>query len=241
MEDILDHEYTEGEFEFFREFLNLEEARDMANILEQYNILYKLEEPRVIIDQAIVGHSMLPKVILKILTRDFQRVNTILASIIETQEIPNQHYLLDFSDLELFEVLKKPDNWNVEDITLSKKILVDRGFEITDEQINQLQRERYGHLKAGKKGNLQWIAFYGACIIIGVVFLHPLFLLAGAGMGLYYWRDQNTDPSGERYFTFEKNTRNIGQFIFYIGIFLTVVLFIWLFYSANSDYWIFYR
>ena len=237
MKDILDDEYTAGEFEYFREFLNLEEANDMAQLLEKNNILYSLEKPQILIDKAIVGTSILPKIVINILPRDFARVRRILAEIIESQAIPEEHYLMEFEDLELFDVLKNPDNWTIEDVTRAKKILVDRGFEVTAEQVKELQEQRYELLKAGKKGKLSWIIFYAICVVLGVLFLHPVFMIAGVGMGLYYWKDQSLDPKGQSYFTFEKKTRVLGQFIFYIGIVLMVVLFILVFFNANIGLW----
>lgn len=237
MKDILDHEYTDGELEYFREFLNLEEAKDLALLLEKNNILYSLEKPQVLIDKAIVGTTILPKVILKILPRDFERVNKILADIIEQQSIPTEHYLLEFDDLELFEVIKNPDSWNIEDITMAKKILIKRGFEVTNEQLEELQEQRFEELKAGKKGNISWMVFYAGCIVLGVLFLHPFFMIAGVGMGLFYWRDKKRDLKGESYFTFDKKTRQAGQIIFYLGIVLMIVLFVLLFFNAHFGLW----
>lgn len=237
MKDILDHEYTGDELEYFREFLNIEEANDLAHLLEKHNILYSLEKPQVLIDKAIVGTTILPKVILKILPRDFEKVNKILAEIIEQQAIPPEHYLVEFDDLELFDVIKKPDSWNVEDVTMAKKILVRRGFEVTNEQLEELQEQRFEELKAGKKGSLSWIVFYTVCIVLGVVFFHPFFMIAGVGMGWYYWRDKRRDPKGESYFTFDQKTRLAGQIIFYLGIVLMIVLFVLLFFNAHFGLW----
>jgi hypothetical protein len=237
MKDILDHEYTDGELEYFREFLNVEEANDLALLLKEKNILYSLEKPQVLIDRAIVGTTILPKVVLKILPRDFERVNKMLAEIIEQQAIPDNHYLLEFSDLELFEVIKNPDSWNIEDVTMARKILVSRGFEVTNEQVEELQEQRFEELKAGKKGSLSWMIFYAVCVVLGVIFLHPLFMIAGVGMGLYYWRDKRRDPKGVAYFTFDKKTRIAGQIIFYLGMALMIVLFILLFFNAHIGLW----
>lgn len=237
MKDILDHEYTDGELEYFREFLNVEEANDLAQLLEKNNILYSLEKPQVLIDKAIVGTTILPKVVLKILPRDFERVNKMLAEIIEQQVIPDNHYLLEFSDLELFEVIKNPDSWNIEDVTVARKILVSRGFEVTNEQLEELQEQRFEELKAGKEGSLSWMIFYAVCVVLGVIFLHPLFMIAGVGMGLYYWRDKRRDPKGAPYFTFDKKTRIAGQIIFYLGMALMIVLFILLFLNAHIGLW----
>ncbi len=237
MKDILDHEYTDDELEYFREFLNIEEANDFAQLLEKNKIIYSLEKPQVLIDKAIVGTTILPKAILKILPRDFERVNKILAEIIEQQAIPQDHYLLEFSNLELFDVIKKPDSWNIEDITTARKILVSRGFEVTNQQLEELQEQRYSELRAGKQGEIGWMFFYAVCIGLGVLFLHPIFMIAGVGMGFYYWQDKKRDPKGASFFTFDKKTRKVGQIIFYLGIVLMIILFVLLFFNAHFGLW----
>lgn len=237
MKDILDHEYTKGELAYFREFLNTEEANDLAQLLEKNNIIYSLEKPQILIDKAIVGTTILPKVILKILPRDFGRVNKILAELIEQQAIPDDHYLLEFSDLELFDVIKNPDSWNIENTTMARKILVGRGFEVTSEQLKQLQQQRYEQLKAGKKGQRGWIVFYAVCVILGALILHPLFMIAGVGMGFYYWQDKKRDPKGAAYFTFDRKTRLAGKLIFYFGMVLMLALFVLLFFNTNFGLW----
>lgn len=224
MQNILDQEMTRDEFEFYRAFHTMAQAQDYTALLDQYGILYKLESPsELLIDRAIVGEKLTAEVILKILPRDFSRVNQLIEQMIEEQPVPDGHYLLAFTDLELFDILEQPDQWTTEDVALARKILRSRGLEVSPEQLQRMREERYRELRRGRKGQPRWLLIYLACIVAGLLFFSPLFLLAGLGMGYYYWRDRSTDPEGRRYYTFEAETRRWGKLIFIGGVVLSVL------------------
>jgi hypothetical protein len=52
------------------------------------------------------------------------------------------------------------------------------------------------------------------------VFLSPLFMVGGIGMGWYYWRDKTHDSNGNSYFTYSPTSRNQGKMLFFAGWFL---------------------
>lgn len=240
MDDILDNELTKGKYENFREFLSLEEAKDFGHWLDQNQVDYKIERPGYLIDQAIVGKAMIPEAVVKINTRDFKRVNELLTQEIEQQDIPEEHYLWDFSDRELFQLLQNSDKWNIEDLVIAKKILLQRGYKVPDNRVEDHQKAKYEELRSGKDANPVTIIFYLVTIVLGVIFLHPLLFIAGIGMGWYFWQDMTTDPYGEKFFTFALSTRKAGQLIFYGGIFLTIAaFFLLLFFDINYTYWIY--
>jgi hypothetical protein len=223
MHEILDHEMTQGEFAFYREFHTLEYAREYTSMLDRNHILYRLENSSdLLIDKAIVGQKLMPEAVLKILPRDFPRVNRLIEQMIESQPVPPGHYLLDFTDLELFDILEQSDEWTVEDLALARKVLRERGLPVSSEQIRRMKEERYRELRSGKKGQIHWLLIYLACIIAGLLLFSPLFLLAGLGMGYYYWQDRSTDPEGRRFYTFEPVTRQWGRYIFIGGIVISV-------------------
>lgn len=223
MNEILDHEMTQGEFVFYREFHTLEYAREYTQLLDQHHILYKLETSSdLLIDKAIVGEKLMPEAILKILPRDFTRINQLIEGMIESQPVPPEHYLLDFTDMELFGILEQPDEWTIEDVALARKILRERGLNVSSEQIRRMKEERYQELRSGQKVKVHWMLIYLVCIVAGLVLYSPLFLLAGLAMGYYYWQDTSTDPDGRRYRTFEPVTRRWGRYIFIGGILISV-------------------
>lgn len=237
MNDILDHELTKGEFAFYREFHALEQAQYYIPLLEENDILYKLETPsELLIDKAIVGEKLMPQVILKILPRDFSRVNRLIEDRIEKEPIPTEHYLLAFTDLELFDILEQPDEWTIEDRALTRKILRQRGLEVSPEQIQRMKEKRYRALRQGKKESPLWLIIYLVCILAGLFFFSPLFLLAGLGMGYFYWQNKDTDPEGQRYYTFEAATRRWGKYIF-IGGLVVSALYAAYFIAGGTAWW----
>ena len=56
------------------------------------------------------------------------------------------YYLLAFTDAELLEILSKPDEWGHFDYVLAKKLLVDRGYNITDALTQELKAQRLNGL-----------------------------------------------------------------------------------------------
>lgn len=230
MHDILDQEMAQEEFEYYREFHSLEHAHAFTQTLRESDILFKLETPSdLLIDKAIVGQPLLPKAILKILPQDFPRVNELIERMVESNHIPEEHYLLEFSDLELFNILEHADEWSTEDVALARKILKERGLEVSSEQIYLMKEERFRKLRQGERGHWPWMLFYLVCILAGLVFFSPLFLLAGLGMGYYYWQDKNTDPGGRKYHTFDALTRRRGKYIFTGGLVVSILYVIFLF------------
>jgi len=241
MHDILDSEMTQGKFEFFREFHALEHAYDYVEVLKDSGILYKLETPsELLIDKAIVGEPLRPKAILRILPQDFTRVNQLIERMVEQNLIPEEHYLLQFSDLELFDLLEHSDEWSIEDVTLTRKILQKRGLEVSTEQIQRMKEERYQKLREGKEGEWQGMIVYLICIFAGLLFFSPLFLLGGLGMGYYYWQDKNTDPEGRRYYTFDAKTRKWGKYIFITGVAFSILYGILLLLGGDTVFGMFY-
>lgn len=61
-------------------------------------------------------------------------------------EIPDDYYLLTFTDEELHEVIVKKDEWSEFDYLLAKHLLAEKGKTISDEEIKELQHKRIAEL-----------------------------------------------------------------------------------------------
>ncbi len=66
-----------------------------------------------------------PEFTKKVTSDNFERVSEILDYVAtkEIFEIDKSHYLFNFSDEELFDLLAKPDEWSAFDYQLAQKIL----------------------------------------------------------------------------------------------------------------------
>jgi hypothetical protein len=225
-ENILDKK----QFKFYKDFQNLEEAKAFIDLLKANNIDYLASKPEVIIDEAIVGTRLMPKVVVKIRPYDFLTVNKLIETEIGNLEYTDlqDHYLNQLADAELHEILTRPDEWSVEDVNIAKILLRGRGVDISDEEVQRLREERLQEIRAGKTGNKAVMALYFLGIIIGF-FTSFIFILAGIGMGYYYAFSKSVDLDGRKHFVFEPTTRKYGQFILFGGAAVLVVEVITLF------------
>lgn len=128
---------------------------------------------------------------------------------------PN-HYLLQFTDEELIDVLAKRDEWHADDFLLAREILNQRGFNITDKDIAILTRNRMDILrKPEQPSQTTWI-------IIGYV---SAFLggLLGIFIGWHLASQKKTLPNGERIYEYNAEDRQHAKIIFYGSIISTAV------------------
>jgi hypothetical protein len=230
MNKILDSEMLpkkdldKKDFKFYKSFHNVEEAKEFARILDEKSILYLAESTETILDESIVGTGMLPKVVIKLLPKDFKKVNGFIAYQIAELDYADEqdHYLNQLDDAELLEIFEKPDEWSIEDANIAKLIIRQRGIEISKEEISQLRTKRLAQIRAGKSENVFIMLLYFGGIVVGLLF-SPLFVIAGLGMGYYYAFSKNVDLDGEKYFTFDARTRGLGKLMLLLGIAILVV------------------
>ena len=235
MPEILDDEKIwdhRGSFEFYRDFHNMEQAEEFAKLLKENGIAYSLEKNQTLLDAAIVGHGLVPPALVKIRTADFPKVNSILEKqALENPHFLESHYLRQLDDRELIDMIRNPDQWNVEDVAVARRILSERGISIPKEHVEEFAKKKNEALHAGKRAEPKWMFVSLLCVLAGGAFVSPLFLIGGVGMGWYFWRDKTVDNQGVKFYTFDKTTRLYGKLIFYFGwlsLFIGGALIFWL-------------
>lgn len=214
-----DHQFNKKQFKFYKDFQSEEEAKAFVQLLREHHIPFLASKPEVIIDEAIVGTRLFPKVVIKIKPEDFMTVNQLIGAEIAALDYADlqEHYLNMLENNELEAVLQKPDEWSVEDVNVASVLLRGRGVPISDKEVLRLRAERLQEIRAGKKGNPAMMTLYFLGIAIGI-FSSIIFILAGIGMGYYYSYSKSVDLDGQPHFVFEPTTRKYGRFILYGGI-----------------------
>lgn len=120
------------------------------------------------------------------------------------------HYLFEFPNEELYEILTKPDEWNSFDYKLAQLILKDRDQDINEDFFHSLKKKRIAELSKPDKGQDFWI-------ISGYIFsLLGGFL--GILIGWFLWTMKKTLPNGEKVYIYSDPDRRHGRRIFTIGI-----------------------
>lgn len=210
---------TDDKFITFQKFDTTESAKELVSTLKDNGINVQIEDASPSVDLTFSGNTLQNEIRLKIQQSDFEKANQVLEKEAEQfiDKFPDDHYLYEFTDNELIEIIEKQDEWSKEDFLLSKKILKDRGLEINKEKIEELRQKRIYDLRKPEKGHKGWLIFGFISALLGG--------LLGIFIGWFYLTFKKTDPTGQQFYAYDKKTRIRGQQIFWLGL---ISLFIWI-------------
>lgn len=222
-------------FETYRQVYQTHQIEHIIELLEANNIPYHVEQSETIIDEAIVGNSAHPPVILKVPAADFGRLSQLITDrILQENTIPEEYYLEDFSEEELRDILVHKNEWTPEDFAYAQLMLEKRGVSVDMAAIEaELEADR-AKKRAGKPVHLGWFVFYWLLVLVGAVLYFPLAYIAGTGMGFYYWKGYRVEDDGNRYPIFDKVAQGRGKYLFWIGLALCVLVTVFWIVYLNS-------
>lgn len=201
----------------YRRFPDREQAEAFVEILAANSIGFEMEEYDQNLGSVYVGTNPFDaKFHVKIKGEDFERTDALLLQqdVQALEQISPDHYLFQFTDQELYDVLSKPDEWNELDYKLAAKILKDRGKEVDERTIKNLKQERIKKLAAPEDGGAIWI-------VIGY-----LSALCGGFLGIFIgWHlstFKKTLPDGRKVKAYTPSARQHGSIILFIGLVVLV-------------------
>lgn len=195
----------------FRRFSDAEEAVTFCEELRGlgFNPEYKRDAP--IQDPLLVGDGM-TWYLVKLPKTEFEGAERALLGKAEHEQldIPAEHYLHEFSDQDLMEILIKPDEWSADDAVLAQILLRQRGKPVSPEALELIRTTRMETLREkalSPKGH----------IIVGYVFA-ILGGLIGLAIGWHINTSKRTLPNGEQVPVYTSGHRRHGARIFIIGL-----------------------
>lgn len=212
------------DFLTYKKFNNKNSANKFAAILDQEKIEYAVENNSLSFDVSFSNNTNFGnEFCVKIKKSDFDKVDEILSKKSEEdiESIPHDYYLLSFSDEELIEVVTKSDEWSVFDVTLSKKLLKEKGKEVTAEQIEAIKNKRIQELSQPEKSQKPYI-------IAGYIFA----VLGGwlsVFIGWHLLTYKKSLPNGDKVYAYSDEDRKQGNRIFILGIVFMIIWTIWFF------------
>lgn len=199
-------------------FSSKELALELANLLSENNIAFKTEVFNATFDAAFTNNSNKDYVI-KINPSDFEKVDTIFLEAMkdEIDNVNESYYLFEFSDEELFDLIRKRDEWSQFDVLLAKKILQSKDVAFSHELDNKIKQERIAELAEPK---ILKPSYYYLGIVLS--FLGGLF---GLFIGIDIMTSKKTLPNGVRIYTYSKEDRQKGKILIYIFIIFGIITF----------------
>lgn len=208
----------------YRRFVEREQAEAFVQILAANNIGFEMEEYSAALDSVYVGQNTFDaKFHVKIKGEDFGRADAVMLreSDQAIAEIGSDHYLYQFTDQELYDVISKPDEWSELDYRLAAKILKERGKEVGQQKIEELKAERIKELAKPDESHGIWIVIgYISALMGGLI---------GIFIGWHLSVHKKTLPDGRRIKAYSKGARQHGTTILIIGLIMLTVLLIFYF------------
>jgi hypothetical protein len=129
--------------------------------------------------------------------------------------LPEDYYLLSFTDEELYDVVLKHDEWSEFDYVLARKLLTERGRAIDENELKSLRHQRIEVLAKPESRQKGWvIAGYIMALLGG---------LGGIITGYVLWTSTKTLPNGTVVPMYSEPDRMHGKMIVIFGIIMLPV------------------
>lgn len=209
----------QNSFLLFQRFSDEGLARENARILQEQAIHCVLEKDSSFFDPSFTTNHFDPSISLKVRADDFEKAADILENFYEQNDSPidDQYYLNSFSNDELSDIVKMPDEWGPLDRYLAKKLLAQRGVPIAPEDLLRWKKQRIEQLAQPETSATVWsnIGFI-------LAFVAPFF---GIIVGWMLYTSKKNLPNGTRINSFGEKERAQGRIIMWLsGIFFVVWL-----------------
>lgn len=201
----------DSKFITFQRFDFIEDAVELTSFLKEKEIEYRIDNMPPSLG-ASFGNPDAKEYLIKLKQEDFEKADELLlqlsSKLIETAD--SSHYLFDFTNEELKEIIVKKDEWSHFDYLLAQRILKERGEEINSEQIELHRKQRIEDLSKPESSQATWI-------FIGYFFAF-LGGFLGIFIGWYLKTHRKTLPNGDRVFNYSQSDRRNGGRILFIGV-----------------------
>jgi hypothetical protein len=236
---------SSNDFLTFQKFNDPELAAVIAEQLQNIGIDCRIENESPVLDATMIGNDLGSTIHLKIASEDFTRAHAALEAYYQAQlqHIDPDYYLLAFSNAELLEILQRPDEWGHLDYALAKRLLAERGQEITPANAEQFRRQRITELATPERAHGYQIVLGYVAALTGVVggITGAVFGLWGGfgalvlGYMLAYLK--KTLPNGESVYTYSPRERKHGKRILVLAAITILLWFLLLLYLAGRVPW----
>ena len=199
----------------FKTFMSLSEpeiAKEISDILTEGKILHKIHDSRKDFDPTFSNNPTGKDIQIQLQASDFQAAVALIDSKIELKqhEINPDHFLFDYSDEELKEVIKSADEWHPLDVKLAKHILKERGIIMSETEIAVMRQTRITEMsKPESSGNLEVVIGYIAGFMGGFL---------GLFIAYHLMKHKKTLPDGSQVYNYTETDRKNGKYIFIISV-----------------------
>jgi hypothetical protein len=131
-------------FQTFQQFNDPGLASAVADKLQAQQIDCVVEKVKPLLEPGFFRNTVEQTIHLKVRANDLDKAHKALEEYYRRhlENVDPGYYLLSFTDVELLEIIAKPDEWGHFDYVLARTLLAERGLEIPDETVEQMKQQR---------------------------------------------------------------------------------------------------
>lgn len=210
----------------FRTFKEPNEAEHFAGWLADQGIDVVTQRIQPPFESPIHGTAYTTDYEVRIPAEDFTHADALLKAyyVKRLDALDEDYYLFSFTDNELIDIIRHPDQWGDIDYILAHRLLKERGIEMDDEQIKILKDQRIKELAKPEKTDPGLIyAGYAALIAGG---------LLGIMIGWYIVKATKTLPDGRKVQQYGVADRAHGYRMVYAGVACFCISLLYVFYRS---------
>jgi hypothetical protein len=187
----------------FQKFYDKEIAEDIASHLEANHIQVELEDSEKYFDVTFANNRLLKPYWLKVKSVDMMRAEDTLHTYYQNklELVPPDYYLFRFNDDQLMEIVRSPDEWGFLDYPLAIRILENRGFFFSRDEIKNINNDR---LKANSMPPDSPTSYIWLSYLTSIFW--PAGLITGGIMGFM----KKTIYNGDRVYAYSEKDRKHG-------------------------------
>jgi len=195
----------------YNTFQNKPDFEEFTSILEKEKILFETEDYAINFIADKMNNNFSHEYVVKLKKEDFKLADELQLKLAENQinNIDKSYYLFEYNSDELKKIIKEKDEWNIFDVLLAIKILKDRGIEISENELQEMQTERFKILSEPDKKTSLWVILGYISAFMGGAF--------GLFIGFHLMNHKRTLPNGDKIFDYSERDRKQGQIIVIIS------------------------
>lgn len=206
-----------SEFLTYSKFYTNQEAEEFAALLQKNGIPFEAERVGAPLDGLYVGEDTDPRYLVKVLQTDFKKVNELMKHEMERQVeyVRSDYYLYQFTNEELADVVRRPDEWNYFDQALAKKLLLQRNVALEAIPVGNVFSAEDLYQPSRIEGSWLLLAYLAAIF----------FPFVGVPLGAVLFRGKRTLRDGTKVPLFDVSAMNHGWVLLAIGVLRSMLFF----------------
>lgn len=202
----------------YQKFFSPEQAGPVLAILREHGIPFEFIKSKTLVDSVVGGDTSFDNLYeLRISDKRFEQVNQLLRDMqeIDIMDLASDYYLFSFTDEELIDILRRPDEWSPQDYNIALQVLAERDIFFTPEELAAYRHERLRVLARPEKLHRRLLyTGYVFAVFGGVI---------GLIIGLCLWQTKKTLPNGKKQFMFDFQTRGHGKLMVFFSAAMLII------------------